>query len=214
MENNKSIVLSSKAIKGGEEGTENAHIYSLADAMQRAAARVRLDEEDPDPYGYLQELEPELLPQGWQAQPDDDRWNKRLKARSRKAAISDLYRQGLPIAEIAQSVGCSEKAVYSDLAAIGNEWRKTYIDNIEVLAARDLARLDYQYSKLMPAIGRGDVKAILAGNDIIKARSQILGYGAGIQVDVTQYMRQIAIANNFDPDRAEEIATSIRISMK
>lgn len=195
---------------------------SLQQAISLAMQTVRdpdaFQDPDPDPYGYGQEMEHEfgldLLTPNWKAKPDDPLWNKRFLARARKAAVARLYLQGKSIKDIADSCKVSQVTVYKDIANISLEWRKSYMEDIEKLASRDLARLDMMFASLADAMERGDTKAIEAGIKIIDARGNILGYRAGVQVDIEQYIRQVASANGYDPDRAVNIAQRIKVTMR
>lgn len=203
--------------KPGE--VEDFHLASMADAMNLAMQTSRnVIDDDPDPYGYGQELEEEfgvdiLAPQ-WKAKPDDARWVKRLKGRARKTAVVRLAILGHKPEAIAQKVKVSLPTVYSDLRVAAREWRRTYLDDIEELAHKDLAALDYMQSMLEPGIARGDTKSILAAVDIIKEKGNILGYRQGMQIDLEQYVREVAESNGFDPQKAVEIAQRISITMR
>jgi len=196
-------------------------VGTMADAMRVALDRnaqvesETLDDGDPDPYGYLQEIEHdtgyEVLAPHWKALPDDFRWVKRLKARARRAAVAKFCIQGYKVPEIAKKCHTSEVTVVNDIRSIQTEWRRSYLDDAELLAARDLDRLEYYLVKLAAKIEDGDVKAILAAVEIVKTRSEIVGYREGISVDIEQYVREVAEANGFDPDRAVSVASRISI---
>lgn len=204
---------------GTPEEVEEYKLTNMADAMALAKSRSRaVDDGDPDPYGYAQELEQEfgvdLITPNWKAKPDDAQWVKRLKGRARKAAVARLFLQGYAITAIAGKVKVSEVTVYKDLQHLGQEWRKSYLDDIEVLAGKDLTRLDYLFTKLAPGIERGDTKSVTAAIEIIKERAQILGYRQGVQIDIEAYVREVAMANGFDPDKAVQLAQRISITMR
>lgn len=207
----------------GQDGDEvNYKAKTLSDAMRRAREVLRdpdaFEDPDPDPYGYYQEMENEfgvdLITPNWKAKPDDERWVKRVKGRARKAAVAALYLQGHTAQEIAVKCKVSELTVMKDIGAIQNEWRKSYIDDIEILASRDLARLDEMFLKLWPAIENGDTKAVMAGTKIIEQRGAILGYHHGVSVDIEQHIREIAEARGFDPEVAVGVAQRISIRYK
>lgn len=194
---------------------------NLAQALR--AAREKLgrelgDDGDPDPYGYMQEAEVnygfELLPAQWKAAPDDGRWIKRLKARQRRAIVARWYMAGYPVAEIARRAKVSDMTVYHDLHRIEAEWRDSYLADIEVLATRDLARLDMMFSKLFSKIEKGDGDAIAAGLKIIQERGAILGYRQGLQIDLEAHIRAVAAANGFDPDEAVQVAAKISVNLR
>lgn len=203
----------------GDPGAiEQFKIATMADAMELAMSRAHsVDDGDPDPYGFAQELEDEfgvdLLQPEWKAAPTDPRWEKRTKARARKALVARYFLAGDTIPIIAGRMRISTATIYKDLALISQEWRKSYLGDVEVLAGQALAQLDHLYQKLSPAIDRGDTKAVAAALDIIKERGQILGYRSGIQIDVEQYIREVAEANGFDPKRAVEIANRVSVTM-
>lgn len=205
--------------RGNPVAIDNQKVSDMADAMTIALERARLPvDSDPDPYGYLQELEietgVELLEPRWKAQPNDNRWVARIKGRARKAIVARLFSLGFAVPQIAVKVNVSESTVYNDLENVAREWRKSYIADTEALAGRDLATLDYLLQKLAEGIDRGDTKAILAAVEIIKQRGDILGYRQGLQVDITQYIREAAEAAGFNPDKAEAIASRISVTMR
>jgi len=194
-------------------------VENMAQAMEVALQRTRaVENEDPDAYGYLQEVENELqvdlLDMRWKAKPDDEIWVKRLRARARKATVAKLFLEGHKVPEIAKLVQTSEVTIMKDLGALSNEWRRSYLDDIELLAGKDLERLETYLVALAPGISRGDTKSIVAAVEIIKERGSILGYRQGVQVNIEEYVREVASANGFDPDRAVEIASRISVTMK
>ena len=195
---------------------DEERVTTLAQAMQKAHGL--LQEEDPDPYGYVQEIEQGLgvgiLPTRWKAEPDDSRWVTRMRARARRVAVARLFLHGFNGAQISEKLHVSETTVTSDIANCASEWRKSYVADFEAMAGRDLSRLDMYLQKLSPQIERGDVKAINAAVDIIRERSNILGYRHGVSVDITQYVREVAEANGYDPDKAVEIATRVSLTMR
>lgn len=209
----------SQILTNNPEELEEFHISDMAAAMSLAASRNKeIESEDPDPYGYAQEVENQyevdILSPYWKAKPDDDQWVKRMRSRSRKAAVAKLFIQGHTIPQIAQLVKAGEALVARDIHYISKEWRRSYLDDIEILAGKDLARLEHYLVKLAPGIERGDPKSVQVALDIVRERGSILGYKQGVQVDVTQYIREVAEANGFDPDKAIEIATRVSYSLK
>lgn len=216
---NEPVPLPQSLTPGNPDLIEEMTIASMAEAMELAKQNLRTPiDDDPDPYGYVQEMEDQygvdLLNPQWKARPDDSRWVKRLKARARKTAVVRQFLMGYQPHQIAEKVKCSETTVHRDLRNAEREWRRTYLDDIEMLAGKDLARYDYLISKLAPAIERGDVKSISVAADIIDKRAKILGYQQGVQVDVEQYVREVAESEGFDPDRAVAIASRISIHMR
>lgn len=197
-------------------------ITNLADAMRRAHDNLAFAESedfnDPDPYGYTQEIEnstgADLLEPNWKAFPDDDRWVKRVNSRARKAAVARMYLMGYPFPKIAEMLEISEITVTRDIENISQEWRRSYLEDMEVAASRDLARLDEMFYKLAAGIELGDTKSIRAGIEIIRERGNILGYRQGVQVDVEQQIREIAISSGMDPDRAVQIAQRVSIRLR
>lgn len=198
---------------------QDMYIYDMEQAMKSAMATGRdIEEKDPDPYGYGQEFELakgiDLLEPEWKAEPDDDRWNKRIKARDRLQKVTKLYRDGYSVGEIAKMVESTEWTVHKDLNSISMTWRKQALEDIEKVVGKDLARLDYYLSRLAPAVERGDVKAIMAATEIIKERGAIMGTRQGVQVDIETYIREVAESNGFDPEKAVQIAQRVKLTMK
>lgn len=195
---------------------EDQRVTTFAQAMERAHGFLK--EEDPDPYGFTQELEQSLgvsmLPARWKSAPDDDQWNIRMRSRARKVSVATLFLHGFSPHQIATRLDVSESTVHKDIAHCATEWRKSFVADFEVMAGKDLTRLEMYLQKLSPGIERGDVKSIQAAVDIIKERGSILGYRQGVQVDMTQYVREVAEANGYDPDKAIEIATRISVTMR
>jgi hypothetical protein len=208
------IVLEPKPFLSDEE-----RIYDMRDAMEKAfnnVAYMESDENaDPDPYGYAQELEQnsgvDILPVKWKSKPDEDKWVRRNRARARKAAVARLYLMGYSTAEIASQVEVSEPAVIRDIKVISWEWQKSYLQDYEALAAKDLARLDDMFNRLAIGIQMGDIKSIRTGVEIIRERSNILGYNKGVQIDIEQHVRQIASASGMDPEEAVALAQRISV---
>lgn len=196
------------------------HKYSsMLDAMELARQIVRLpDDDDPDPYGYVQDIERDLgldlLEPRWKAKPDDNLFIKRAKARARKMAVMKLFMSGFNPKEIADKVKVSEATVVGDIQMIQAEFRREYLNDAEALAAKDLARTEYWLSRLAPGIDRGDTKSIGVAVEILKERASILGYRTGVQVDITQYIVEVAQANGFDPEKAIQIAERVAGQLK
>lgn len=194
-------------------------VGNMAQAMEVAIERTRaFEDDDPDAYGFFQEIENEtgvdLLPVRWKAKPDDETWVKRLRARGRKKEVARLFLEGHKVPEIAQMVQTSEVTIVKDLQTISNEWRRSYLDDIELLAGKDLERLESYLVALAPGISRGDTKSIVAAIEIIKERGSILGYRQGLQVNIEEYVREVAAANGYDPEKAVQIASRISVTMK
>lgn len=195
-------------------------VTSLAGAMSLALSRAReIDDPDPDPYGYLQEIDAAFPNSGimepqWTARPNDPRWIKRVRARGRKSQVSARFLKGDSVPEIAQALSVSEATVYRDLTNLQMEWRERHMRDIEALAGQDLARLDMFMQKLAPAIDRGDVQAIKAGLDIVKERGSILGYRAGLQVDMEEFVRSAAESAGLDPNEAIIVARRISVNYR
>lgn len=197
-------------------------VKNIHDAMRLAMENLAFEglEEsgDPDPYGYVQEIEEstgiDLLSPKWKSKPDDDRWNRRVKSRARKAAVARMYLMGYSVAEIANKVEVSESTVVNDINIVTQEWRDNYLEDIETLASRDLARLDDMFNKLATNIEQGNVGAIKTAVEIIRERGNILGYRQGVQVDIEQHVREIAASQGLDPDQAVQMAQRISIRYK
>lgn len=201
------------------EAVKNHRISSMADAMELAkqVARVHSDD-DPDPYGYVQDIERDLgldlIEPRWKAKPDDDLFIKRAKARARKMAVMKLFMSGFNPKEIAEKVKVSESTVVYDIQMIQSEFRREYLNDAEALAAKDLARTEYWLSRLAPGIDRGDTKSIGVAVEILKERASILGYRQGVNIDMTQFIIEIAESNGYDPNKALQIAERVASSMK
>ncbi len=186
---------------------------SLPDVMQYIP-----EDPDPDPYGYAQQVEEQtgltLLPKTWKASPDDTLYNKRLLARGRRAQVQQLLLSGIPREEIARELGVAEVTIDRDIRAINEEWRDSYLASAEDIAAKNIARLESYLSALQGGISRGDTKAINTAVEIIKELNNVVGVRQGVQVDIEQYIREVAESNGFDPDAAVAIAQKITITMK
>lgn len=209
--------------RGSPELREERKFASLQAAINNARENLRdpelLGDPDPDPYGYAQELENDveglqLLEEQWKAKPDDQRWVRRIKARSRKAAVAKYYLEGRTVQWIAAKCKTSQLTIYRDISQISAEWRRSYLGDIEMLASRDLARLDEMYLHLQRGINSGDTKAIDAGIKIIVERGNILGYRQGVQVDIEQYVREVASSAGYDPEKAVAMAQRISVRFK
>jgi AraC-like DNA-binding protein len=198
--------------------TDAMRVAKLREAEEKNRQTVPPPEEDPDPYGYLQEignqLSYEVLAPHWKANPDDPMWVKRVKARAKKEEITKLLIQGHKVPEIARRCNLSESTVVKYIMDVQAEWRRSYMDDAELMAARDMDRLDYYLSQLAEKIEEGDIKAINSAIEIVRVRANILGYAQGVQVDISQYIAEVAEANGFDPERAIALASRVSISMK
>lgn len=205
--------------RGNPEELEELKFNSMQSAMALAREQARTEEdEDPDPYGYAQELEEQfgynLLDPVWKSKPDDKKWVERLKSRARRNMVAKFYCDGFTAEQIAQKVKVSVVTVYKDIKACSQEWRRSYMDSIEILAARDLQRLDNMLAALSPGVNRGDTKSVMAAVEIIRERGNILGYRQGVQVDMEQYIREVATSKGIDPDRAVMLAQRISVTFK
>lgn len=202
-----------------EEAVKKHKYSSMYDAMELAKQVARIqDDEDPDPYGYVQSIEQDLgldlLEPRWKSQPDDNLFIKRAKARARKMAVMKLFMSGFTPKAIAEKVKVSEATVFGDIQMIQSEFRREYLNDAEALAAKDLARTEYWLSRLAPGIDRGDTKSIGVAVEILKERASILGYRSGVAIDMTQIIIQTAEANGMDPQKAIAIAERLAQSMK
>lgn len=202
----------------GDPGAIQQHkIGTLADAMNIAMQRAReMADDDPDPYGFGQQLEEEMgidiLPAQWKSRPGETMWTKRQRARARKAAVARYFLQGKTVGEIASKLRVSDNTVYTDIERISQEWRKQYLADIELHAGQTLARLNYMLERLSDGIDRGDTKSVNSALAIIQEQGTILGYrGTGVQVDITQMVREVAEASGFNPEKAVELATRISV---
>lgn len=216
---NEPIPFRNEISRGNPQELEEYTITTMAEAMEVARSRVReFISEDPDPYGMAQEAEQEygvdILNPQWKAKPTDELWSKRVRARARKTAVVRQFLLGFTVPEIAAKLKVTEATVYGDIRHAGKDWRRTYLDDIEKLAGMDLARMDLYLSKLAAGIEKGDVKAIQTAVDIIDKRSKILGYQQGVQIDIEQYVREVAEANGYDPEKAVMIASRISMNMR
>jgi hypothetical protein len=192
-------------------------VATLADAYRVAKERsVDLEDPDPDPYGYIQEMEAglnvDLIAPHWKAKPDDELWVKRFKARAKKETVARLLLQGHKVPAIARECQISEPTVIKYIGDVQREWRRSYLDDAELMAARDMDRLDYYLTRLADGIEAGDVKSINSAIEIVRVRANILGYAQGVQVDIESYVREVAEANGYDPDRAVALASRISVS--
>lgn len=218
-----------RAVRNNEPEDPRAYqVLTMEDAIRVAKMRDQamdegllpslFDENDPDPYGYLSELEQEMGIQlqdaQWTATPDEPLWQKRIRARGRKAMVSKLFLQGYRVPMIAEQLRCSETTVVRDLQRVQLEWRHSYLGDMETIAATDMQRLEYYLLQLAAGIERGDVKSINSAVEIIKERGNILGYRQGMSVDIEQYIREVAESNGFDPDRAVQIASKVSFSFR
>lgn len=197
---------------------EQPKLPTLYDAMSLARSHGYDFDDDPDPYGYGAELEQSyglnLLDTRWEAHPDDDRWVEKFKARGRKAIVAMLSLKGYSETQIAKRIGVSEVVVRRDLGYISREWKERYLELAEDMAVKDIARLDYYLTRLIPGIDSGDPQAIRTAIEIVKRRGDIMGYSSGVQMDVELMLRQVAESQGLDPDRAAEVGARISVHLK
>lgn len=199
--------------------TEQQRYNTLAQAVAAATVALKHDlDPDPDRLGYASDAEEEygidLLPMQWKGKPDSSLWIKRTKARARQVKVAKYHLMGMTSAEISRRMKVSVWTVYQDVKAVEQQWQELAVADVQAHAARALARLDRMFIKLWPSIEAADPKAIDAGVNIIKEQGTILGYRTGMQIDVESYVRQIAQANGYDPDKAVEMGQRISLTLK
>lgn len=150
-------------------------------------------------------------------QSDGRRLNKYQRDRivdARRERVSYYLMLGWTEVKIAQELDVSPSTVHYDIEAIRLLWQQRTVDNVAQAAVVDLARLDFIIASLLPQIQAGDTKAADAATRAIADRANILGYKMGLQVDITNYLQEVAAANGFDPVKAIEFAQRMTIQLK
>jgi hypothetical protein len=66
----------------------------------------------------------------------------------RRARVADMYESGMTMQQIADKINVSITTVHHDIAHCRKEWKKQYIDDMQEMAAGELARLDRIYADL------------------------------------------------------------------
>jgi hypothetical protein len=108
---------------------------------------------------------------------------KSIKAREREAQVLQLLLRGETFASIAETLG------YRDPSG---PWRAATraLNRIPVAAAEELRRIDTlrieeMYRALLPAIGRGDPRAIEAALRVLAHKAKLNGYAAPSKLELT-----------------------------
>lgn len=142
----------------------------------------------------------------------------RAKVEFRRTEIAKLLIRGWGPSRIAEHLSLPVNTVSTDIKVMEAQWRSTQLEQVEKVALYDLMRLEQAVDRLMPIIEKEGVekaiKAVDALAKVIQLRGDILGYRQGVTVDIESYVRAVAEANGFDPERAVELAQKVVISIR
>jgi hypothetical protein len=159
----------------------------------------------------------EVAIRGIYSTPRNLRLNKKARESiilARREKVAEYLMLGYSEAKIAKELGVTPSLIHYDILAVRGEWQQSTVDSVLDAALLDLARLDFIIAGLLPRIPLGDVKAGDVAIRAIGHRATILGYNRGVQMDMESYIREMALQNGFDPDRAHEIAMKVSLTMK
>lgn len=95
------------------------------------------------------------------------------EARIKRTRAVELVAQGLSYDEIAEAVGYSHRG--SAHRAVFKALAEHEAEEVEILRAMEMDRLDYLLTKIWPKIEEGDLNAIMVAVRISDARRKLLG---------------------------------------
>ena len=106
-----------------------------------------------------------------------------ILARQREAEVLERLQKGEPFEQIAAAVGFSDAS---------GAWRAATraLNRIPVAAAEELRRIDTlrieeMYRALLPAIGRGEARAVEAALRVLAHKAKLNGYAAPSKLELT-----------------------------
>jgi hypothetical protein len=132
---------------------------------------------------------------------------------ARRERVAHYLMLGWTEARIAIELKVSQSLISYDVKAIREQWQSSTVDAVGQAALLDIARLDFIITGLLER-AQFDYKAADACLKAIHQKAQILGYAQGVSFDVEQYIRELAIQNGYEPERALEIATRISVTLR
>lgn len=123
---------------------------------------------------------------------------RRIDARDKQRQALELRRSGATYIQIAKALGYktpggSERAVKSALDRITEEPAR------DVLKL-ELERLDVALRAIATSVSQGHLGAIDRWIRLSESRRHLLGLDAPVRVNITDEIREMAIAAGFDPD--------------
>ena len=142
------------------------------------------------------------------ARKDANRAEK-LTAAERRPRVLELKKAGASVRAIARALDVGATTVQRDLDLALGELAAEQRAGAERLRVLELARLDAMHSALWPRVRAGDTDAIDRLLRIAERRSKLLGLDAPARVDITAYVRELALAEGLDPDEAVREAERI-----
>jgi hypothetical protein len=111
---------------------------------------------------------------------------------------------GLDLLTIAREVGYNSPQAAWDAIHRTLKRRTQRVADAAVLEM--LGRLDQQTQAIWPEVLKGDIAAGYLALAIEQRRAKLLGLDAAIRIDITQRLREVALAEGLDPDEVEREA--------
>ena len=122
---------------------------------------------------------------------------EKLIIANRRRRVVEMRRDGLSLEAIADVIRsefespsyCKQRS-HDDLMAALSKSNKLTATEIVAYRKIEELRLDFMWSKLVPAMSQGEVKAIDSGVKLCRAKSQLLGLDAATQTIVENSVKQ------------------------
>ena len=132
---------------------------------------------------------------------------QRITLRALKAF--DLRLTGMSYRKIGVELKVSYATAFRDVAAVMEELKEETRVEARNYREIELKRLDQLQAGSWSFAVAGDQKAVLNVMRIMERRAKLLGIDAPIKVDIEGQIREFAIKQGIDPDRAVEEGTQI-----
>jgi hypothetical protein len=124
-----------------------------------------------------------------------------LIARQREMKSLELRMSGLPYSQIAKEVGYrSRVSAYNAVMRVLDRREQEPAEKVRHLELQRLERLLMAYWPRAVRKRKPDVQAAKMCLDILTRRSRMLGLDAPVKVDITDLVREVALAAGLDPN--------------
>lgn len=148
--------------------------------------------------------------------PHPSRAGARLRAEERRSRLARIVHLGWTEARMAEHLGIPASTLHYDLQALRKQWYAATFEDTNATIAKDCALLGYAMQCLIPGVEAGNAKAVEALAKCIELRGKLAGVlvGGTAHIDITNYVRDLAASNGYDPERAVELASRISVALK
>lgn len=124
-----------------------------------------------------------------------------LTARRREMESLELRMSGLPYSQIAKKVGYrSRVSAYNAVIRVLDRREQEPAEKVRHLELQRLERLLMAYWPRAIDEAKPDVQAAKMCLDILTRRARMLGLDAPVKVDITDLVREVALAAGLDPN--------------